>query len=106
MVNRLRAYKDSYLLFISDYDAPFTIMRLSETCVHVRPSRKFQDVSVLGKVSWTIAKSAVSSPLLKNEQKTSLILCLPSAPFFPSLLDSNLLFSLVVHPVRNYTIVG
>ncbi len=53
MVNRLENCKDSYLLFIRNYEAPpLPIMRQSETCVSVRPGRKYLCIVVKDTNSW------------------------------------------------------
>ena len=46
MVNHLEKYKDSYLLFMRDYEAPLQTMKRNEICAIAKLGRKYLGVPV------------------------------------------------------------
>lgn len=69
MVTHLEKYKDSYLLFMRDYEAPFTNNEANVTCAIVKPDRKCQDVSAAGRAFLIIARYAACCLPQKNVGK-------------------------------------
>jgi transposase len=73
MVNRLEKYKENYLLFIRNYDAPFTNNQAERDlrgCLpadrQAKPNKRCRDVFAVGKVFWITVKFVVCLILLKT----------------------------------------